>query len=307
MPVTEMPEEEEFEGFDEIDETNIEDQEEIPEPDYGPRREYTATDEEMESAGFTKDELKDKPGVQKRLNQMTWERNQARQAAADALRIAQENERKLEELQGSMSKWRDEQTDQEAKGKIADLERQRSAIKEKIRAAHKDGELEDAADLQIELSEVAAQLYFEQNKPRPEKKETAPPKAPETQRQDIAPEAAAWLANNGEWFDDPSKQRYRDYAISVEQRLLRQGYAPDDPDLYQELDRTLHKQFPGLFGKKQRQSSPPVSGVPRGESPPSKPRNRLTKDDLAKMRKYSFDPNNPEHRKAWLLKDKELS
>jgi len=82
-----------------------------------------------------------------------------------------------------------------------------------------------------------------------------------------SPLALAWYENNKEWFGKDGVMTMG--ARVIDQVMVQEGYSPDDPDYYDELDKRLRSEFPHKFSapaaKKAsnqpviRQSSTPAS------------------------------------------------
>lgn len=111
-----------------------------------------------------------------------------------------------------------------------------------------------------------------------------------------------WLRANP-WFlknDDP---KAAEFARLLDASLQEEGYSPDDPTMYVELDKRLHGLVPRLAKTAKTPPKPKVAGSSvdgQRADTTTKPQRKLTSDDLTKMKRYGFDPNKPEHRKNWL-------
>lgn len=107
----------------------------------------------------------------------------------------------------------------------------------------------------------------------------------------MAPSATHWMERNKEWIDDDPAKFKRAQRIS-DKLVADEGYSVDDDSLYDEIDSRLNKK---------REVPPATVHVP-GSKVPKKPnpKTTLTKEDMGLMKKFELDPNNAEHRKAWL-------
>lgn len=317
----EMPE-----GYDPNDDPLVEQ----PDGEETPDGQEAADDESKAAEASGKDDKEGKAGdedfpdkdeygpkVKKRIGKAIYERNIAREEAA-AERAARERlERELAELRRNSGQGEDQNEDLNAK-----YERLK---KERLRA-YEDGEIEALDKIEEQLLDVrlemrqASQAGGGQAR-QPKKGDNGQPVAPQPH-----PAAAAWIKSNP-WFSNPGFQSYQQRAIDIEHEMLDEGMELSE-DFYAELDRRIDAAWPtvrnfrddGYYdrkpaeakksGEQQDNGNPP--GKPRkphkpaasapavDEGRPAQSNGRITDADKASMRKYGFDPNNAEHRKAWL-------
>jgi hypothetical protein len=120
-----------------------------------------------------------------------------------------------------------------------------------------------------------------------------------------------WLRSNA-WFIKNDDPKAVEFARMLDASLQDEGYSPDDPAMYTELDKRLHAIVPRLAKQAKTPPKPRVAGSStdgqRQDSAASvgKPQRKLTSDDLAKMKRYGFDPGKAEHRKHWLRRFDQL-
>lgn len=117
-----------------------------------------------------------------------------------------------------------------------------------------------------------------------------------------------WLKANP-WFLKNSDPRAVEFARTLDAALQDEGYSPDEPGMYAELDKRLQILVPRLAKAVKTPPKPRVAGSStdgqRADSS-AKPSRRLTSEDLGKMRRYGMNPDKPEHRKAWLHRNDPL-
>ena len=131
----------------------------------------------------------------------------------------------------------------------------------------------------------------------------------------------AWLKENA-WFMKGADAKAANYARTLDAELQEEGYSPDDPAMYAELNKRLRVLVPRLAARIRdvavagKSPTPPRARVAgsspdgqRGGSEPAsgaKPKRVLTTDDVSAMRRYGMDPKNVDHRKAWLRRNDPL-
>ena len=184
-------------------------------------------------------------------------------------------------------------------------------IKTEIVKAKEDGEstveVDKLADLQaaqIELSQVTFQEEQLAASPPPK---SGPPQKGLRAR---SPEAQKYLDANS-WLQDDRFQTEREAMGVIDKGLGAEGYDINSSQYFEELDRRLRIKFTNLPGrgksvekdqksKTKKRSS--VAGVDRGGVPKGRSRSgRVTLDaeDRANMQRFSLDPSNPDHVKAY--------
>lgn len=125
----------------------------------------------------------------------------------------------------------------------------------------------------------------------------------------LATGTAQWLERNN-WYTTGANPQLARMAAMLDESLQEEGYDPNDPEMYVELNRRLKSAVPksaSIIGEmkpaapRQRDPGPP-SGTSSADSTgtPSVKR-KLTRDDLARMQQFGLDPNDKEARRAWLV------
>ncbi len=117
-----------------------------------------------------------------------------------------------------------------------------------------------------------------------------------------------WLQQN-QWYLSGSHPHLASMAAALDAALQTEGFSPNDPALYAELNKRLRAAVPAAASVLRdigNQPSPrkPDPGPPSGANSAdggtaSSPR-RLTNADLARMEQFGLDPNDKEARRIWL-------
>lgn len=190
-------------------------------------------------------------------------------------------------------------------------------IDAQLTAQDKMLELRDQLTEKRRLSELAKEQAekFQQATPQPKPEQQTAQQIPDN----LPDGTQRWLKQN-RWYVDGSDLKAAAYARQLDADLQEEGFSPDDPAMYVELDRRLHTAVPRL-AKKSPVDPKPVVSPPRqapkskvvgssadGQSSvqPKTPSRKLTSGDLETMRKYGFDPHNSTHRKAWIKRNDPL-
>jgi len=119
-----------------------------------------------------------------------------------------------------------------------------------------------------------------------EETKAAQPEIPEVQMD--------WMRENKRFNRDVG---YTAYVNEEFDKLLEDGYDPEDQELYDQLDTVIGRSKPKAKPARRPAAPPPNSGTaPAGASKVS----RLTKDDLSRMEEWGLNPDNKEERKEWL-------
>jgi hypothetical protein len=126
--------------------------------------------------------------------------------------------------------------------------------------------------------------------------------------------------DQNEWFFNPKNDYLAAYAQKIEFQLREEKGMKMGPKLYEELNRQL-AEIPGyedVIGKRAQQSDadeinqdvgkPKPQGKPKHLMPPSRAGNgpakpkpgELTQYDIQTMKRAKLDPNNPDHKAAYL-------
>ena len=82
----------------------------------------------------------------------------------------------------------------------------------------------------------------------------APATPPAPAKKGPSPAAMEWYGRNKEWFNKDAVMTAS--ARVIDQQMVRDGYAPEDPDYFDELDRRIKKEFPHKLGGQVRETAP---------------------------------------------------
>jgi len=224
------------EGWVTIDLTELDDAE--PEADDETEKAKTADDEDVEDRA----EAPRKSRAQERIRNLVAERKKVEEEAGKT--IAQ-LKAELEEL-----KTREAQTKKTSfESQKTLIDNQISLTKDALRKALEEGD----NDRILELHDKLADLKVDKRIAEAQSSKTVVPRKTEKQETqkavakpaDIPEEMAAFLDDNP-WVLAPQsrEERRKVFALrEISNALIKEGYAEDEPDFYDELEARLEKQF----------------------------------------------------------------
>jgi len=111
----------------------------------------------------------------------------------------------------------------------------------------------------------AQEMWFEARRAA-ESLENLKNQASTPRQQAIAPDrnvqkmAAKWMQSN-DWYDPSGSDEDSEIALTVDKRMVKEGWNPADPDYWEELDKRLYKRLPHRYNE--HQDEKPVSRSPR--------------------------------------------
>jgi len=234
--------------------------------------------------------------VKKRIDKEVW-KTKAAQERAERL------EAELAALRADVEtvKSRNAMADAQAvEGALQDrITSARQRLRQAIQNGDEDGQIaatEEIADLKAESRE------FERTKRNAQAQQSERP---------LPTGTAKWLEQNS-WYTsgNPAHQRAARLAAELDAELQGEGYTPDDPGMYQELNRRLKAAMPkvaNLIGdvggkpERKRDAGPPV-GASSADGTAKLTvggRRPFVAADRAGMRKWNIK-DTPENRKIWL-------
>jgi hypothetical protein len=258
--------------------------------------------------------------VQKRIDKLTREKreleNMVRQMQTKVESIeAKSTAREFSEFQQQIS-WSEQQVKSEL-----------NAARAEYRKATEEGDVEGQLAAQDKMFECREQLAekrrlgemaSEQAKKFQQAPVQQPVQQPANQIDNLPDGTRSWLKQN-RWYMDGSDPKAAAYAQQMDADLQEEGYSPEDTAMYAELDRRLAAAVPRMAKKSASTTTAPAqartapkakvagSSVDGQATTSSKtPSRRLTNQDLTTMRTYGFDPNNNDHRKAWIKRNDPL-
>lgn len=125
--------------------------------------------------------------------------------------------------------------------------------------------------------------------------------------------AAQWMEDRGDWYGANGFERQTRLANRLDKEVYADGYRPDSPDYFKELDRRLEEKEPKLYEdldaagddadtddeqdtttRRGKNVVAPVGGNETRRQRTSSSKVELTKEDFAVMREFNLDTNDPE-------------
>lgn len=128
--------------------------------------------------------------------------------------------------------------------------------------------------------------------------------------------AKTWMDDRGDWYGAEGFDRQTRLANRLDKEVYADGYRPDSPDYFKELDRRIKAKEPGLYEDldaagdddldrdddkdtktEQRRGKSvvaPVGGNEARRQRTSSSKVELTERDFATMRQFNLDTNDPE-------------
>lgn len=189
------------------------------------------------------------------------------------------------------------------------LQGQLESARQRLRQAIEVGDVNAQSAVTEEIADLKAQeREWKANKERrvPE----TPTPAPNTYTPPPGSPVAKWLEKNP-WYTGKGTRMER-MAFEVERQLQEEGYAPEEPDLYLELNKRLRSAMPSFSDQIQdiestkkptRHGGGPPSGTSSSSGPTTTPpprRRAFTSEDLREMQSFQMK-DTIENRKIWLL------
>jgi len=209
--------------------------------------------------------------------------------------------RKREELRAENNALQERMAALESSKVVEESNQERNLMASRINNAQaihtqlmEDGEYQqagkvnnDITDMKIYKRDLDAQAaYQEQMDSRPQE--------PQNSGQVEIPDVQmAWMEGN-ERFN--AEKGYTAYVNEEYDRLVDDGYDPEDKALYDELDKRLGRNQKAKKSRRQAAPPPNTGTAPAGSSKSS----RLTKSDLSRMEDWGLDSKDPTARKEWL-------
>ena len=223
-------------------------------------------------------------GAQKRIRQLIKQRKDRDEHITNLIKQNEQLNTKLSSREQEFSNISKLHLDANEKQLTDKLELARAAYK----SAHDEGDATKILQAQEFLNEAqtdiksvsAAKIQFE-NTPQP----TVQQQQPAPQQQTITdPRAVEWSQENS-WFGQDRVMTAA--ALALDAELKSEGFSPDDPEFYKEIDSRIRETFPSKFNSDvkessvQEQPSQPaqvVAGASRSTPTPGKV--KLTKEDV---------------------------
>ena len=124
--------------------------------------------------------------------------------------------------------------------------------------------------------------------------------------------ASKWMDDRGDWYGANGFERQTRLANRLDKEVFADGYRPDTPDYFKELDRRIKEKEPKLYEdldaagddadrdddttdtRRGKNVVAPVGGNEARRQRTSSSKVELTEDDFATMRQFNLDTNDPE-------------
>ena len=223
-------------------------------------------------------------GAQKRIRQLIKQRKDRDEHITKLIQQNEQLNTKLSSREREFSNISKMHLDANEKQLTDKLELARAAYK----SAHEEGDATKILQAQEFLNEAqtdiksvsAAKVQFENTPQAPAQQQQPAPQ----QQTTTDPRAVEWSQNNS-WFGQDRVMTAA--ALALDAELKEEGFSPDDPEFYNEIDNRIKEAFPSKFNSAvnessvQEQPSKPaqvVAGASR--STPASGKVKLTKEDV---------------------------
>ena len=223
-------------------------------------------------------------GAQKRIRQLIKQRKDRDEHITKLIQQNEQLNTKLSSREQEFSNISKMHLDANEKQLTDKLELARAAYK----SAHEEGDATKILQAQEFLNEAqtdiksvsAAKVQFENTPQAPAQQQQPAPQ----QQTTTDPRAVEWSQNNS-WFGQDRVMTAA--ALALDAELKEEGFSPDDPEFYNEIDNRIKEAFPSKFNSAvnessvQEQPSKPaqvVAGASR--STPASGKVKLTKEDV---------------------------
>jgi len=184
-----------------------------------------------------------------------------------------------------------------------------------LKRAIEDGNTDDQVRLTTQLSDLKADRVMAQSRlddlsPDGNVQPFDDKVTPEGRKSDKSL-ATQWMDDRGDWYGARGFERQTRLANRLDKEVYADGYRPDSPDYFTELDRRLKEKEPSLYEdldaagdadttddkpdkRRGKQVVAPVGGNETRRQRTSSSKVQLDKEDFATMREFNLDPNDPE-------------
>ena len=206
--------------------------------------------------------------VQKRINKLTKKMREAERRELEAINYAKNVQEQNTQYKSRLQEL-DQGYVQEYGGRIT---AEQQTAEDELRRAVENGDTTATVEAQKKLTQLAvAQDRYEQAKAQQERQVQEPVAQQPVQQQPVQqpaqpdPKAEAWAAKDeNSWFGQDEAMTFA--AFGIHKRLVEsEGFDPQSDEYYDELDRTLQKEFPNKFdnGSGAKRPAQNVAGVSR--------------------------------------------
>jgi hypothetical protein len=223
---------------------------------------------------------------ERRIDQLTAQREAEKRRAEEAERRAAATEARLKTLEGNHEGQQ--------------LEAFRAQYSQTVTALKRAAE-EGDTDKQVELTEKIADMRASARIMDMQRANRPAPQAPREEKTPPPPQAMKWW-NENRWFNSPGTEIETQAARMIDANLDSEGYDKNSSDYYEELDKRLQEKFPKLYStsptkQKPRGPTTPTRGNTKGSRRSNDGRLRFTRDELAMAKQLGF--TTPEELKAY--------
>lgn len=221
------------------------------------KEEPPVVEQESASAGRQEEELEQySDKVKKRIDKMTARLRESQRREEAALEYAKNVQAQLQQA-NQRYQTSDQQRLVETKGRI---ETQSVALKQIIRKAREEGDLETEMEAQERLAQLVVEQRQLQNYETASQQRSAPPQTEQQpQRQQPAPQpvrldpkAEQWAEDNP-WFGKDTVMTHAAWGIH-RQLVQEEQVDPQSDEYYDELNRRLRETFPQKFSQSAQNS-----------------------------------------------------
>lgn len=183
--------------------------------------------------------------VQKRISKLTrrWRETEEKVQEREDLiqKLVKEKDELAQRLTNSVNNGVDAVEGQ--------LTKNLALAKKAYKDAFANQDADGLADAQVAISEATAQLQLvrtqKANRPTTQvRKDDEEEDEPQPKQRIYPKEARKWASSKDWWGDNKAATNA---AIAIDQELTAEGYDPEEPDYYEELDTRLKKLIPSLY------------------------------------------------------------
>ena len=268
----------------------IEEEEEVTESAPTPEPEEVASKQTEEAP--TELEGINTKGAEKRIRQLIRQRKERDEQIQQLMQSNEELTNTLLEKNQEVNSIAKQSLDASEKQLTDKMELARAVYME----AFEDGDKEKVLKAQEMLNDAQADLKTV-HRYKVDNEEQEDQYIYDTEDEPVAPSptydpmARDWASDN-DWFGNDNIMTAA--ALAIDHQLKEEGYNPNDPEFYQEIDNRIKEAFPQKFGKVQErvqenttEPAQVVSGASRS-SPNSSKKVKLSKEDIRLAQKWGI-------------------
>lgn len=270
-------------------------------------------DDDDDSASSDSEDDQYSKSVQARIKREQRAKKKERERADDLERQAAYWESQAKEL----AKTSYERDKQSLKDRVEQADSAYTQVQADLKRAIEDGDTDGQVRLTTRLSDLKADKVLAETR----LSELSPDGNVQPYDGRLSPEggkskkslAEQWMEDRGDWYGASGFERQTRLANRIDKEVHADGYRPDSPDYFKELDRRLREKEPSLYEdldaagddideegeqettkRRGKNVVTPVGGNETRRQRTSGSKVELTKEDFAVMREFNLDPNDPE-------------